>query len=292
MLILLVLLLTLVAGGCSGLLHSEAGESPGPMLPDGVVMTAGTLPSSTGCLIDYRLFHAASASRRSRASEPDELVILAHGFLRNQARMHDLASAIAAAGAPVVTMDLCNMRPWDGGHVENARDLQALARSLSGSRADPLAERRIVYAGFSAGGLAALMAARNDPRAVGVLTLDLVDANGLGMAAAEGLNRPLLGLAGEPTNCNAWDNGRAVFAASRNARLHRVPGAGHCDFESPTDLLCEIVCQQPEADETGDLTASIIASATQAVLALLDGDPTAWTLPDQSSASRLSALLR
>lgn len=190
--------------------------------------------SVTGCEVATTRF-APSAPRT------DAVVILAHGFLRDQQRMEGLALALAASGVTTHTLSFCNSRPWDGGHRANAADMRRLA--------DRLGAPPVIYAGFSAGGLSALIAAGEDPRALGVLALDLVDdGDGLGAKTAAGLDRPLIGLTGEPAACNAQSNGLAVYAASRQARVTHILGARHCDFEAPTDWLCRSVCG---ADDEG-----------------------------------------
>ena len=265
----LLLSLLLLLAGCSGLLLRPAAETAAAQLPAGVAVTEGSILSSTGCTLDYRLYQGGAA-------EGGALVVLAHGFLRSQKRMRTLAATLAGSGALVATLDFCNASPWDGSHAQNGLDMIRLARALDA--------KRVVYAGFSAGGLAAVIAGRVDPKAIGVVTLDLVETQGLGVRAAKGLDIPLLALAGEPTNCNALDNGRAVFAATDWARVQRIVGAGHCDFEAPTDRLCELVCADPDGDAAGSddgrQREQIIASSTLAVRSLLDGDMLAW--PDQA----------
>lgn len=165
-----------------------------------------------------------------------DLVVLGHGFLRGEARMAGLAVALAEAGIPTVTLDFCNDRLWNGNHIRNGLDMMGLA--------DTLGARRVVYAGFSAGALAALVAGRNDPRTLGVVALDLVDADGLGARLAAGLDRPLIGLVGAPSSCNARNNGLGVYAVSQQAVVQHFPGADHCDFESDTDWLCRVFCDR------------------------------------------------
>ncbi|WP_207173296.1 alpha/beta hydrolase [Halochromatium glycolicum] len=186
--------------------------------------------------------------------------------------MSGLAKALATQGIPVATLDFCNMRPWDGRHQQNGLDMIALAEHLKVR----VGAGQIVYSGFSAGGLAALVAARNDPNAIGAVTLDLVDAQGIGLRAVRELDKPLLGLAGEPTNCNAGNNARAVFAASDDARVQPIPGAGHCDFEAPTDALCELLCEDPDQAQptrTAALREQIIATATDAIESMIEDEP-------------------
>ncbi len=204
------------------------GATDGVRRADVVSVDSGSLRSATGCRIGY------SVHRRGQDSRPVD-VVLSHGFLRDRGRMAGLAHALAEAGMPTVTLDLCNMKPWDGAHQANADDMRAIARRLAGPRP--------VYAGFSAGALAAILAARADPSARGVLALDLVDRERVGEEAARALSQPVFGVIGEASSCNADNNGLAALAAAQQAELVRISGATHCDFESPTDALCRLVCE-------------------------------------------------
>lgn len=234
---------------------------------------AGSLRSGSGCRIDTRLY----SPERPRT---DGLVVLGHGFLRSQGRMVGLAEALAAAGVPTVTLDFCNSRPWDGRHVQNGRDMRRVA--------DELDAQRVIYAGFSAGGLSALVAAWGDPRAVGVLTLDLVDERGLGEGLARTLHVPLLGLQGEPAPCNARANGLKVLAASPRAQVVAVANASHCDFESPTDWLCESICGRPDTGSEAR-RREVIARSVALTLELLGIEaPTTVALPPARGQGALS----
>lgn len=181
--------------------------------------------------------------------------------------MVDLAEALAETGIPTVTLDFCNTRFWDGRHFRNGLDMVRVA--------DVLEAQRVVYAGFSAGGLAALVAGRNDPRSIGVVALDLVDAGQLGEGMAAGLDRPLIGLVGDPSPCNASNNGLAVFAATDQAVVERVAGAEHCDFESPTDWLCRWICKRDEPAGEWSTRRDIIEAATSAIASLTGIEATA-----------------
>lgn len=250
----------LVLAGCfGGVMHEAPGRvgasQPGSaagMTPE-VRIDWGQAESATGCALDYAWYRPASA-------KPGELVVLAHGFLRDKARLAGLARALAEAGISVVTVDFCNTRLWSGNHARNGFDLMAVA--------DRLEARRLVYAGFSAGGLAALVAARNDPRTLGVLTLDLVDAQELGRLMVREFDRPVIGLFGEPASCNADNNGLATLAAARQARIERIAGASHCDFEAPTDWLCRALCE-PDRAGAERRRAEILARSVTVVRSLL-----------------------
>ncbi len=293
---LVFIAVALVLAGCGGLLLRPNGPDLAEGLPPGARVTAGQLESESGCVLDYRTYRPAPDVQAlhddSAALRGGDWVILAHGFLRSQRRMQGLAAAMAADGVQVATLDFCNQKPWAGRHVQNSRDMVALARHLDA--------RRVVYAGFSAGGLAALVAGRTDARTLGIVTLDLVDAQGLGVGAARGLRKPLLALAGEPTNCNALNNAGAVFRATDQARVRRIDGAGHCDFEAPTDGLCELVCADPAARDRpagehawpdGLRRQQIIAGASAAARALLTGAADDWASAESYTQARRSQQL-
>jgi hypothetical protein len=219
--------------GCQGIgLRPSAIEHPQTRVETGanhaVPQEHRALRSATGCIVDTVLYSPSRA-------QTDGLVILAPGFMRDQRHLANLARSLAGRGIPTLTFNPCNTRPWGGRPVQTGADMVGIAR-LQGAR-------RVVYGGFSAGALSALIAARLDPHTFGVLALDLVDNRGLGIGMARGLDRPLIGLRGEPARCNAHNNALPVFAAAPKGRLSAIPGASHCDFESPTDWLCEALCQ-------------------------------------------------
>lgn len=228
----------LAPAGCAWLGISSADPesvaSTGVPSSDQVQVQDRRLDLATGPWLDYRTYKPVAAQPEHGAHRP--WVVLAHGFLRDQRRMRGLAMALAEAGFPVATLNGRQDSLLSGGHVAHSRDMVKLARALDAER--------VIYAGFSAGGLAALLAARQDHKAEGVLTLDLVDSQGLGRRAANGLGAPLLALVGAPSNCNADNNAAPIYEIAPLARVTPIPQASHCDFESPSDWLCRLVCEQ------------------------------------------------
>jgi dienelactone hydrolase len=260
----------LLLAGCQGI-----STQPAPTAMDaesvagGVIRQRGHDDSETGCRIDYRVHR--------RANDPGDVrVVLAHGFLRDQDRMQGFADALAQRGLPTLTLDLCNMRPWDGAHRQNGRDMAQLARRLGA--------RDVIYAGFSAGGLAALMAASIDRDAIGVFAMDVVDRGGLGQQLAAELSIPIAGLVADPSSCNARNNGLAVYAAASDARVWRFSGATHCDFETPTDALCELLCE-PLGRSPSEIV-SIRRAIAQAALATVEAMAVGRLTRDSPQAPR------
>ncbi|WP_242470670.1 alpha/beta hydrolase [Thiocystis violacea] len=231
------------------------------MMPEtGVTIARGLVTSVSGGARPYRWYRPAPMSARA-----GDLVVLGHGFRRGQEHMDGLARALARAGFPTVTLDFHADPPWAGHHFRNGLDMIRVA--------DALGARRVVHAGFSAGGLAALAAGRNDPRTLGVVTLDLVDADGLGGLMAAGFDRPLIGLVGEPSSCNAYNKGLSVLTVGRRATIARFAGSDHCDFESPTDWLCRLLCAGG-AVRGEERREAIIREAVSAVGRLMSAGPT------------------
>jgi predicted alpha/beta-hydrolase family hydrolase len=221
-----------------------------------LALETGRLQAASGCDYDYTVYRSGLGDR------PVD-VILAHGFLRDSDRMVDLARALAGAGLTTVTLDLCNMRPWNGGHRDNALEMRRVAERLAAPRP--------IYAGFSAGGLAALLAAADDPDTAGALTLDLVDQAGMGRQAAARLSQPVIGLFGDASSCNADLNGLDAVNVAPRGEVVRIGGATHCDFESPTDGLCRLVCE-PEGrsqDAAAERRAFIIEQAVEAAQSMI-----------------------
>jgi dienelactone hydrolase len=167
-----------------------------------------------------------------------DAVILAHGFTRHRGTMTAHAERLAREGNLVVVPDMPFF--WHSG--DNARALRDLVRMLlDGTLAPPVS--RIVLVGFSAGGLAALLAT-DAPGVVGYVGLDPFDRpSGLGLDVAKKLALPAYLLRAPSSRCNAfaiaapWKDAFPQLAADRV-----FEGATHCDFEAPTDGLCRAAC--------------------------------------------------
>ena len=267
----LVAALALALGCLAPQARDAGGAAPRAGL-DRYRLATGEARSSGGCRYAYRVYAPLAAAEAGAGSPGSVTVLLGHGFLRDQDTLVGLARALANAGFRVVTLDFCNMRPWNGHHARNARDLVALAARVGAAD--------VVYAGFSAGALAALLAAADDPRARGVVTLDLVDQGGLGADALARLDAPLIGLQGPPSRCNADGGGGRVFARRPAAPLETLPGASHCEFESPSDGLCELLCGDEDASGADARErADVVRRTVAAVRRLAAGGPGARQRP-------------
>ena len=132
--------------------------------------------------------------------------------------------------------------------------------------ADRLNLDRIVYAGFSAGGLAAYLAALDDPAAVAYLGLDSVDSGDLAREAHRQLTVPALFLVGKPSMCNAHGNFSPVFERWPNYTVKPVPRATHCHFELPFNKRCARLCGRRSPEETIALQSNLRTLATQWLL--------------------------
>jgi pimeloyl-ACP methyl ester carboxylesterase len=172
-------------------------------------------------------------SLHAPAGPAGQRVILAHGFLRSPRTMAHLAAALAEDGVETACIALRHSKPWAGNHAENARDMIALRQSLGWDR--------VAYAGFSAGGLSALVAAAEDPACTRLLLLDPVDSGALGKASAPDVRIPALAILGQPGPGNANGNAAAMLAAIPGCRIIKIPEASHCDFEARPSALAHWV---------------------------------------------------
>jgi pimeloyl-ACP methyl ester carboxylesterase len=219
---------------------------------DAYEVQAGSMTGMYGRLVSYEVYRPAK--RRS-----DAMAILGHGFGRDLTHMRGWARLWASRGLPTAVLSLPNSGPFAGNHDRNAADMKAAAALLH--------KGPVIYAGFSAGGLASLVAASSDPRTIGWLGLDPVDSAGLAAPAARALPVPALFLLGEPSSCNAGNNMLPVIPARPHVGAARVLHTVHCLFEDPTDSACFAVCGSVEpAEASREIATTIRAIATAWVL--------------------------
>lgn len=185
---------------------------------------------------------AVAVDIHAPASRAPAAVVLAHGFMRTRATLDGHAAALAQRGWLAIVPDL----PYLSASADNALALNELIAMVRAGTLAPAVDR-LVLVGFSAGGLAALLAAAN-PGVVGYIGLDPIDhAAGEGLAAARSLRIPAILLHGPPSSCNAGRNA-ATWTAALPALVEDslITDASHCDFESPTDAWCTLLCGATE----------------------------------------------
>lgn len=194
---------------------------------------------------------------------PIGLVLVAHGFSRSGDRHAELARALAEAGFLVAVPNL----PYVANHAANGMALRDLAHAVARLVPDAPADLPIVLVGFSAGGLATLLSAREVVGLAGWIGLDPVDRGGQGAAAATALAVPSLVLRAPPSGCNANGNGGAIAEALPVASSEDVivPGASHCDFEDPTSLACVVACGADDAGRRDAIRRAVVSSALEMV---------------------------
>lgn len=254
--------LALAACAPAPVTHAQSGAGLPPHAvslarsgPYAVTVETGRLLSDYGCELRFEI-HSPQASVDAGTAT----VLLAHGFLRDLRSMRGWATHLASHGVPTAVVSFCNSTPFDGRHDRNADDLRALAAFVAPGRAP------VLYAGFSAGGLAAYLASVEDPRTVAYLGLDTVDSGALA-AAADPLTVPALFLTAEPSRCNAEGNVTPLARELPTAQLVPIRHATHCDFENPTSRACERLCGRVEPPEAAEaIRAAIRALATAWVL--------------------------
>ena len=169
------------------------------------------------------------------------LAIVAHGFMRSRSRHRDLGQALARAGITAVIPDL----PYIVNHWGNGEAIAELAHKLEAGALGlpPIELSRMVLIGTSAGGLATVLAAAKLPGLAGWIGLDPVDGTGTGVHAASQLGSPAVVLLADPSGCNLYGSGRSIArAAPALLRSIVLGGASHCDFEGPTNKLCQRIC--------------------------------------------------
>lgn len=202
----------------------------------------------TGRVVPVELFYPASSPRGA--------VVLAHGFMRSRRNMGGHAAALARAGWLAIVPEL----PYRTSSRDNAR---ALVELIAQVRAGALGASidKIVLVGFSAGGLATLLAA-SSPGVVGYIGLDPFDRpGGEGLAAARTLSTPAVLLRGPAAFCNAYRISEPWSAALPALVEERsIEHASHCDFESPSDRWCTVFCGVTDPARQQEVRSALLAA--------------------------------
>ena len=198
------------------------------------------------------------------------LVIVAHGFSRGRRNMAGWGRFLAEQDVIALVPDL----PHFSDHQQNARFLVDLVGGLQDVEGlEDWRETRVGLMGFSAGGLATLLAAAELPELDVWIGLDPVDRDELGLTAAPRVSSPAWVLLADPSSCNAQGNAAAWTASLPHAQTVRIQGASHVDGENPTDWLAGWIC--------GAFNPEHHQAFQRAVLQALK--ETGW-LPDKSAA--------
>lgn len=233
-----LLLPAVVVAISSVLLAGCASESP-PVT--GQLPVPSTQPSQTSLRVEVREGAFDCDLYLPARREPAPLVVVAHGFSRTKASMADWGRCLSREGFAAAVPTL----PAWSDHARNGRAIRELVDWLQ-ARPDMkglIDTRRIGVMGFSAGGMATLLAAADDPRVAVWVGLDPVDRGGQGAAAAARLKCPSLILRAEPHACNARGNAVTIAQAiTADYMCLIVSGATHTDAEWPTDGMAEWVC--------------------------------------------------
>lgn len=199
----------------------------------------------------------------SSLAGPRPLVVVAHGFWRSRVQMAAWGAHFAGLGYATAVPDL----PAWSDQARNARALVALVASLLAHPPTGLAidGQRVALVGFSAGGLATLLAAADDSRVRLWIGLDPVDRGDAGIAAARRFKGRAVILQAEPSACNARGNARGLIdALGARAVVTRIPGATHVDAEWPTTRLARLACGGSDERRRQQFVAAATAALADA----------------------------
>lgn len=213
--------------------------------------TEGKLTSTTGCEVAYTYY-------RPKAVSNDVLVVLGHGFMRSKDKMAYLAQHLVSWGLSVVNLEFCNSKLWAGNHDLNGADMVAVSQKIH--------QGKVIYLGFSAGGLAAMVAANLDKNTKALFGLDMVDNCELGKKIAPDLVVPFFGLIAASSACNASNNGLVLYALAPQSNVIKVEDSSHCHYEYPVDGKCLFVCGKGEKRFSREHIQQTIVGLTTAFL--------------------------
>ena len=249
--------------------EDPAEEDPEPIdffqLGSYEVLIESQSASVTNCPnMDYAVYYPEGISN-------PPVVVLGHGFARGSSVMTGWAEHLSSWGVEVLLPTLCHYNVFTGvDHEMNGQNMKELA-SLRGAL-------EVIYVGHSAGGLAAIIAASQDDNAIGVLGLDTTDtqdvpgvADFIGRDYAGGVMAPAFSLRGEPSSCNSNNNGLDLFRMMGDYKAVKINSADHCDFENPTDFICELNCESESTEFADEEISSVIITLSTAAVMSISG---------------------
>lgn len=167
------------------------------------------------------------------------VVIVVHGFARSKDNMSGWGSFLADHGYFVVVPNL----PFWANHSKNAEFISELINYIySNSDYKSIINNDLALVGFSAGGLATLIATSENTRVKLWIGLDPVDVGNLGSQAAKNINCPTYIIAAPAGACNANNNYKDFIISLKDNTLVKIDGAVHVDAEWPTTRFAELFC--------------------------------------------------
>lgn len=230
------LAVTLVAG--CGALHDFLHVPTWP-LPEGVGKHSQKLGlAGESMKVDFYL-------PRVPTSAP--VVVIAHGFSRNRKTMAGWGGLLAQQGFISIVPDL----PTWTDHERNGRAIAELLAEVQAGKfiQQPKPSGRAGLVGFSAGGMATLLAAAGNTNVSCWVGLDPVGKGHQATQAAAALDIPSFVLRAEPSRWNAHGNAGQIFAALPGPAFSLVVNhASHVDAENPTSRAAEWACGESDPE--------------------------------------------
>ncbi len=205
-----------------------------------------------GDRVEGALYVPQGFQGEERSSHP--MLILSHGFSRDYGRHVANAIAYACAGIVTYTPNLVPIDAWaldDERQVANVVDHVKWLRQKASDPTDALYgvgdPWRIALGGHSAGGAVSVEAAEKLQKEgipiSALVLLDAVPGQGTLEAAARVEPLPVISLRSRPGPCNAFGSARDLEEAFPfPVQSDFFSSATHCDPESPTDVLCRLLC--------------------------------------------------
>lgn len=187
-------------------------------------------------------------------TSPHPMLILSHGFSRDYGRHVANAIAYACAGIVTYTPNLVPIDAWaldDERQVANVVDHVKWLRQRASDPTDAFYgvgdPRRIALGGHSAGGAVSVAAVEKlQKEGIPISALVLLDAvpeQRTLEAAARLEPLPAISLRSRPGPCNAFGSVKSLEeTVPFPVYSELLERATHCDPESPTDVLCRLLC--------------------------------------------------
>lgn len=208
---------------------------------------------------------------------PYPVLVLSHGFLRDYGRHVQNALALACEGIVTFVPNLVPVDAWNADQSEQVADVVDHVLWLSRRASDPedplfglIDPHRLALGGHSAGGAVSVQALeilQGQGTLVSALVLwDAVPDEEALEAAKKLQPLPVLSIRSRPGPCNAYGSTQDLDQSFPfPVQSVFLPSATHCDAESPTDVLCRLLCGGSSESARSDYRKKTLSFLSEAL---------------------------
>jgi len=205
------------------------------------VIEKNTFETTSSCNLKYRRFVPIEKSGSRKKTDDQPIIFIMHGLYRPSSTMQGYGAHLASRGMETVVLEPCSLKLPINVIKSNAQDILDLSNHF---------DKKIIYIGYSGGGLSTVLAAEQYQKAKAFLGLDAGGWGDIGLREVKDIDIPFAGIFGPPKAFNIFGKGAKLASLNHNIMVHYIPDSRHCHYENPDSNLCHLICGKGEVQKT------------------------------------------